>query len=53
LGFIIAATRQGSLASPTPLVSHIEASAFTMMAINESSIIVGCDNRFVRAERRF
>jgi len=46
-GDSFAASRQGSLAFPMPVVSYIEASVFAMMVMNDSSIIVGCDIRSV------
>jgi hypothetical protein len=49
----IAATRQGSLAFPVPVVSRTEASVFAMVAMNEGSIIVSCDNCSVLTDRRY
>jgi len=47
----VAATRQGSLASPSPLVSLIETSVFAMVAMKACSFIVGGNDRSERDER--
>jgi hypothetical protein len=51
LEFFFAAARQGSLASPVPLVSSIKAQGFAMMAMMICSSIVGGEDRSERDER--